>query len=330
MGVKGWNNLVPWTWVGVDEVAPGNIAIDMPNYLTRRVSVVPPSKRDSGRIPLQHVGMTLSLVRSCLKHNLLPVFVFDGPPERMKRSPNPDLILAAQSIYRRFTSSRDPFDEEVAKKLWKSQSIRMYFATEHVRDFGKVLGVPTISAPSEAEMYAAVMCREGLVNTVVTNDSDALLFGSPHVTKQLHLSKGMIHRVTLSDFEVGIGLDLEQLRDLAIVCGCDFHESGVKGIGPRKGTLLLQRHGSLEGLLKAKGYGRSDRSEFIESREAFDEPSYISMDGENPTLNPPLVPKLVRMLTMIMAEERAEELAQQFVRLWKQFGTHQETLEQWL
>ncbi|MHA2021549.1 MAG: hypothetical protein ACW96N_07535, partial [Candidatus Thorarchaeota archaeon] len=159
MGVTGWNNLVPWTWVNVNEVTPGSIAIDMPNYLTRRVSVIPPSKRDNGRIPLQHVGMTLSLARMCLKNKLLPVFVFDGPPERMKRSPNPDLILTAQSIYRQFTNSRDPFDEDAAKILWKSPSLRMYFGAEHVRELARALGVPIISAPSEAEMFSAAMCR---------------------------------------------------------------------------------------------------------------------------------------------------------------------------
>ncbi|MHA2300474.1 MAG: hypothetical protein ACXACD_05925, partial [Candidatus Thorarchaeota archaeon] len=317
-------------WVNVNEMTPGSIAIDMPNYLTRRVSVIPPSKRDSGRIPLQHVAMTLSLVRMCLKHKLLPVFVFDGPPARMKRSPNPDLILTAQSIYKQFTNLGDPFDEDAAKTLWRSQSLRMYFALEHVRELGRVLGVPVISAPSEAEMFSAAMCRDGLVNTVVSNDSDALLFGSPHVTKQLQLSKDMIHRAKLSDLEHISGLDLERLRDLAIVCGCDFHQKGVKGIGPRKGTLLLQRHGGLEALLKAKGYGRNDRKEFMDGREAYDEAGYLSTDGITLSLNPPIVPKLIRMLTMIMPEERANEIGRQFVGLWRKFGTHQESLEQWL
>ncbi|MHA2041729.1 MAG: hypothetical protein ACW975_07695, partial [Candidatus Thorarchaeota archaeon] len=63
---------------------------------------------------------------------------------------------------------------------------------------------------------------------------------------------------------------------------------------------------------------------------AYDEASYISTDGIILALNPPLVPRLVRLLTMIMAEERANEIARQFVRAWRKFGTHQESLEQWL
>lgn len=330
MGVTGWSNLVPWVWVKAKEVTPGSIAIDMPNYLTRRVSVIPPSKRDSGRIPLQHAGMTLSLVRMCMKNALLPVLVYDGPPECMKRSPNPELILTAQSFYEQFKETRDPFDEEIANPLRKSPSLRMYFAMEHTRELARVLGVPAISAPSEAEMFSAALCRDGLVHTVVSNDSDALLFGSPHVTKQLQLSKGLILRATLADLEHTTGLDIERLRDLAMVCGCDFHKQGVKGIGPRKGIFLLQRHGSLESLLKARGYGSIERGEFMNGRVAFDEANYISTNGIILNLNPPLVSKLMELLTIFMVEERAEQIKLQFMRLWKQFGTHQETLEQWL
>lgn len=330
MGVKGWGDLVPWTWVSSDEVAPGPIAFDMPNYLTRRVSVIRPTSGNSGRIPLQHVGMTLSVARVCLKQHVLPVLVFDGPPAQMKRSPNPDLILLAQSLYKQFTDSGDPFDEEISKELWRRPSVRMYFASEHVRELGRVLGLPTLTAPSEAELYAAVMCREGLVNTVVSNDSDALLFGSPHVTKQLQLSRNIIHRVKLQELETNTGLDLEGLRDLAIVCGCDFHNEGVKGIGPRKGSVLLQRHGGLEGLLKSRGYGRREREPFIQAREAFDEGGYISVAGVTLQLNPPIVPRLIRMLISLMSEERAEAIGKQFVGLWRQFGCRQETLEQWL
>ena len=330
MGVTGWNNLVPWVWVKANEVTPGNIAIDMPNYLTRRVSVIPPSKRESGRIPLQHAGLTLSLFRICMKNALLPVLVYDGPPERMKRSPNPELILTAQSLYKQFKETRDPFNEEIADSLKKSPSLRMYFAIEHTRELARVIGIPAISAPSEAEMFSAALCRDGLVNTVVSNDSDALLFGSPHVTKQLQLSKGLIHRTTLVDLERVTELDIERLRDLAMICGCDFHKQGVKGIGSRKGIILLHRHGGLESLLKARGYSSIERKEFMDGREAFDEASYISTNGIVLDLNPPLVSKLMGLLTIFMVEERAEETKLQFVRLWKQFGIHQETLEQWL
>jgi len=71
-------------------------------------------------------------------------------------------------------------------------------------------------------------------------------------------------------------------------------------------------------------------SGFIDPREVFDEPTFLSTDTYRFGLNPPIVPKLVRLLTPIMAEDAVESLVQKMVRLWKDFGSRQSTLEQWL
>jgi hypothetical protein len=248
----------------------------------------------------------------------------------MKRDPNPDLRQRAQILYRQFVTSGDPFDESISEELWNSPALRTYFIGEHVRDLARSMGVPVLTAPSEAEMYAAVLCREGIATTVVSSDSDALLYGSPHVTRQLQLSRQSICRATLGDLEANVGLDLEGLRDLAIVCGCDFHREGVKGIGPRRGAMMLERFGSLDALLKSRGYSHSEREYFILARQAFDEVNYVSPVDLNPTLDPPIISKFVSLLGAIMSEERAGILAQRQVNLWRNFRIRQETLEQWL
>lgn len=331
MGVKNWNDdIIPWKWTDSSEISPGAIAIDVPNYLTRRLAVIPQRHTQRGRLPLAHVGFFLSLVKSTLTAHILPIFVFDGPPEARKRNPNPSLVKSASDLLRRFQHEGDPFNEEIAAELWKSPALRMYFAAEHLRSLGNIVGVPTMTAPSEAEMYSAVLCREGIVETVVSNDADALLFGSPHVTKQLQLSSNRILRVTLKDLENHLSLDLELLRDLAIVSGCDFHKEGVKGIGPRRGSALLQKYGGLQGLLRTKGYSVSERREYTEAREVFDEASFISVKNLEPRFNPPIMPKLIKTLEIVMPSENASTIATKILSLWKNFGNHQSSLEQWL
>jgi flap endonuclease-1 len=255
--------------------------------------------------------------------------IFDGPPETRKRIPNPELIQTAHNLYEQFVREGDPFNEDITEVLWKNRAVRMYFVSEHIRDLSRVIGVPTITAPSEAEMIAATLCRNNLVDTVVSNDVDSLLFGSPHVTKQLQVSNSRILRARLADFETQMGLDLERLKDLAVLCGCDFHD-GVKGIGPRKGSLLLQRHGGLLEVLKAKGISYARREEFVQAREVFDEPFYLSTDGIEFKLHPPIVPKLTRSLRMLMSAEAVETSVNRILKLWKQFGTRQSSLEQWI
>jgi flap endonuclease-1 len=329
MGVKNWNNVIPWGWADLDEIRPGTIAIDVPNYLTRRLTVMKTTKPPDGRLPLAHVGTVLSLVRATLSSHILPAMIFDGPPESRKRLPNPQLIQTANRLYQKFVKEGDPYNEDISEALWKSRAVRMYFVANHIKDLARVIGTPTITAPSEAEMLAAAMCRDSLVDTVVSNDADALLFGSPHVTKQLQVSNNRIFRARLKELEVQMQLDLERLRDLAVLCGCDFHE-GAKGIGPRKGALLLQRHGGLVEVLKAIGVIHSIREEFIRAREVFDEPSYLSTDGIDLRLSPPIVPKLTRFLKLVMSENAVETTVEKILKLWKGFGTRQSTLEQWI
>ncbi|TFG34600.1 hypothetical protein EU527_02530 [Candidatus Thorarchaeota archaeon] len=330
MGVKNWTDeIIPWKWKDSSVISPGTIAIDVPNYLTRRLAVIR-GKSQSGRIPLMHVPLFINLIKATLSSNILPVFIFDGPPESRKRSPNPELIRHATDLFKIFQNEADPYNEMISSQLWKSPALRMYFAAEHLRELGRIIGLPSITAPTESEMLGAVLCREQLVDSVVSNDADALLFGSPHVTKQLQLSSKRILCVTLRDLEVHLQLDFEGLKDLAIICGCDFHRDGVKGIGPRRGAALLQKHGSLEELLKARGYSSLERLDFLRAREVFDEALYLSTSGLQLKLNPPLVPKILRALEIVMSNEYAEDITLKLTSLWRHFGNHQTSLEQWL
>ncbi len=103
-----------------------------------------------------------------------------------------------------------------------------------------------------------------------------------------------------------------------------------RSVYTRKGVILLRRHGSLSGVLKAKGYTLSQREDFIRAREVFDEPNYLSVEDYRFTFNPPIVPKLIRSLTPVMSEEAAENTVQKMIKLWKGFGNRQSSLEQWL
>ncbi|TXT55244.1 MAG: hypothetical protein BAJATHORv1_40154 [Candidatus Thorarchaeota archaeon] len=329
MGVKGWN-FIPWRWVETDEIFPGSIAIDMPNYLTRRLTVIKNSRSRNGRIPLQHVSMILGIIRSAMKQKVLPLLLFDGPPESLKRKPNPSLLINAHSLYQKFKENEDAFDDSISGSLYNSPALRMYFAMEHIQDIASYCGVPVIRCPSEAELYGSLLCNRGIVKTVVSNDVDALLFGSPHVTKQIQFSKGLICRTTLSDITESIGLSVSQLRDLAILCGCDFYPEGLKGIGPRKGAVLLKRYNDLPSLLDSKGIYGIQREEMLEARDVFEEIQYLSLKGVNTSLRPPLITRLERILFPVLGEERAKQWATEMLSLWKHFRTEQATLDQWI
>ena len=328
LGVKNWTYILCWRTESIDNLAVPAIAFDVPNYISRRISAIGDYQKFRERIPMIHVTLMIGTIKAAIKQHITPVLIFDGPPERLKRAPNPQLIQQAYELYSVFKKDQTPNNPELAQVLYESPALRLYFVTHHLKDLCNALGIPVITAPSEAEMTAAALCRDGLVGTVVSNDADTLLFGSTHVTKGLRLMKNQMESISLDDVLSSLNLTLDQLRDLAILCGCDFH-NGVKGIGPRRGTVLLNRHGNLENALKAIGMQASERESYLIAREIFGEADLVDGKSFNFTLNAPITSTVERILTIVRGKDWAERTAIEFVRLRKDFGVQQSTLEAW-
>ncbi|TFF84122.1 hypothetical protein EU524_01435 [Candidatus Thorarchaeota archaeon] len=328
MGVKNWGKIIPWRWTSIDEIDPRIMAFDTPNYLSRRLSVIRPKRID--RVPMTHAHIFMSTVLSCLRNHILPVFVFDGPPERLKRRANHKLVMSAELLYKQWRDSTDLDALQPHLESFLSPAMRLYFAMFHIKDICSAAGLPVVAAPSEAEMAAAVLSQERKVGTVVSNDADALLFGATHVTRSIRLSKGEIERALLSDFTQKLELDLHQMRDLAVICGCDFHKQGVHGIGPHKGAIGLKRHGGLEPFLRALGRSPTDIQAYLKARDVFEEGGFINLGVQSLALQPPVVGRVERLLEEAMGSELAEKRATEILRLWKDFGRVQMTLEGWI
>ncbi len=320
--------MIPWRWAKVEELEPRILAFDSPNYLSRRLSVVRQQRFD--RVPLTHAHLFLATVLSCLRNHVLPVFVFDGPPEHLKRKANPSLIQNSERLYRRWRADSLAGSPDIDLSCFASPAVRLYFGLCHIKDLCSASGMPTVLAPSEAEMSAAVLSREGKVGSVVSNDADALLFGASHVTRSVRFSKGEIERVLMRDLQRRLELDLEQMRDLAIICGCDFHREGIRGMGPHKGAIALKRHGGLEPLLRAMGVTPSEIEKYMKARDVFDEGHYIKLGVENLVLKPPVSARVTELLQPALGQETAEKRSMELLRLWKDFGRVQMTLEGWI
>jgi len=123
----------------------------------------------------------------------------------------------------------------------------------------KLLGLPFLQAPSEAEAQTAQMAKKGDVWASSSRDYDSLLFGAPRLLRYLTISgreflpsKGISRPlkpelINLKRFLSHHKITHEQLIDIAILIGTDFNE-GIKGIGPKSALKLLRRHGRIEEL----------------------------------------------------------------------------------
>src|SRR5687767_7496038 len=210
-----------------------------------------------GRITSHLSGLFYRTTRLIAEIGLQPLFVFDGRPPVEK---------SAEIARRR--AIRERYEEEAAAARQAGDLAQAYSKstmtsrltpdmTADAKQLLRLMGLPIVDAPSEAEAQAAHMARRGDVWAAVSKDYDALLFGAPRLVRFLTISgreflpsQGTFRPITPELIELqrmldALGITRPQLIDLGLLVGTDFHP-GVKGIGPKKALALVTRHGAIE------------------------------------------------------------------------------------
>eukprot|EP00257_Ricinus_communis_P013019 XP_015570365.1 flap endonuclease 1 [Ricinus communis] len=152
----------------------------------------------------------------------------------------------------------------------------------------RLMGVPVIEAPSEAEAECAALCKSGKVYAVASEDMDSLTFGAPRFLR--HLMDPSSRKVPVMEFETSkileeLNLTMDQFIDLCILSGCDYCDS-IRGIGGMTALKLIRQHGSIENILENMNKERYQIPEdwpYQEARRLFKEPLVLA-DEEEPEL----------------------------------------------
>ena len=94
----------------------------------------------------------------------------------------------------------------------------------------QLFGVPYIEAPAEAEAQCVALEQLGLVNGIVTEDSDAFAFGAKKVYKNIFEEQKFAEAYMADDAQKEMGLSHDAMVALAMLLGSDY-TTGVKGVG---------------------------------------------------------------------------------------------------
>ena len=108
----------------------------------------------------------------------------------------------------------------------------------------KLFGLPYVTAPMEAEAQCAELVRLGLVDGIVTDDSDCFLFGGTRVYKNMFNQAKFVECYLSSDFEREFDLTRDKLIQIAHLLGSDYTE-GLPGVGPVTALEILGEFDSL-------------------------------------------------------------------------------------
>jgi DNA excision repair protein ERCC-5 len=108
----------------------------------------------------------------------------------------------------------------------------------------KLFGLPYITAPMEAEAQCAELVNLGLVDGIVTDDSDIFLFGGTRVYKNMFNQAKFVECYLASDLEKEYSLTREKLIQAAHLLGSDYTE-GLPSVGPVTAMEILSEFPSL-------------------------------------------------------------------------------------
>ncbi|KAK3671806.1 Elongation of fatty acids protein 2 [Recurvomyces mirabilis] len=219
-----------------------------------------------------------------IDNGIKPLYVFDGQPPKLKSG----------ELAKRFQRKSEAQEaQEEAKETGTADDVEKFsrrtvrVTREHnaeAQRLLKLMGVPYIIAPTEAEAQCAVLARAGKVFAAASEDMDTLTFNSPVLLRKLTFSeqrKEPIQEIHLDAVLEGLDMDLNQFIDLCILLGCDYVDP-VKGIGPKVALNLIREHKTLEAVVeyneKNKKYTFPEDWPYKDARLLFLEPDVRSAD----------------------------------------------------
>jgi flap endonuclease-1 len=241
-----------------------SFAVDANNTLYQFLALIrmpdgTPLQDSNGNITSHLAGLMFRSTRLICDYNIRLVFVFDGEPPRLKQREIEKRRELREKAAREWEAALKAGDYITAfsKAVMTSRLTRPMI--EDAKRLLRLLGIPFVQAPGEAEAQTAYMAFKGDVWAASSKDYDSLLFGAPRLVRFLTISgreflpsKGIARPlkpelIDLSGFLSHHGITREQLIDMAILMGTDFNE-GIKGIGPKTAVNLLKRYGKIENM----------------------------------------------------------------------------------
>merc|ERR550537_1587036 len=206
---------------------------------------------EAGEVTSHIIGMLTRTIK-LMEAGIKPVFVFDGKPPELKLQELEGRRAKAAEAKANLQTALESGDQEQILKASKGTVRVTKEQNEQTKRLLRLMGVPVVEAPSEAEATCAALCRDGKVYGAATEDADCLTFGTKTLVRNLMAAESQKKTI----LEVNLAVALEQLNvtmdqfiDFCILCGCDYCDT-IKGVGPSTAIKQIIQHGSLEKVLE--------------------------------------------------------------------------------
>jgi flap endonuclease-1 len=113
------------------------------------------------------------------------------------------------------------------------------------RELFGILNVPYYTAPWEAEKMCSKLCIDGLVDAVLSEDTDVMAYSAPAFLTKIDTSADTCVRIKNDELLAGLELTPKQLLDLCIMCGTDYNPN-IPRVGNKTAYKRILQHGGIE------------------------------------------------------------------------------------
>lgn len=242
----------------VKEFARTRVGVDVYGWLHRGIYTCA-SKLCRGIDTTLYVDYCMHRVRMLIHFGTTPVIVFDGAALPMKADTHADRRERRAEALTKAEEALAKGNSRVAEEWYqKACPVTPQMARQVIRQLRR-MNVEYVVAPYEADAQLAWMMQTGYVESVITEDSDLLVYGASKVLyKMTKTGEGDLYQMKnlpALDTISMLNFSEEMFVYMCVCSGCDFFK-GVLGLGLKKSHTLVKKYRTMGRLIQAIRHDR--------------------------------------------------------------------------
>lgn len=201
-----------------------------------------------------YVEYCMHRVRMLVHFHVTPVLVFDGAELPMKANTHAERKARRDEALEKAEALYASGNFRKAEEMYqRACPVTFEMARNVIRQCRK-MNVEYVVAPYEADAQLAWMMASGFIDSVITEDSDLLVYGASHILYKMNkegqgtLFQGKnlpaLNSLCMNHFTE------DMFMYMCVCAGCDFFK-GVNGLGIRKAHPIVRRHRTLLRIIQA-------------------------------------------------------------------------------
>ncbi|SLM37009.1 exonuclease [Lasallia pustulata] len=206
-----------------------------------------------GKPTTKFVDFAMNRVRMLIHFGVIPYIVFDG--DYLPSKAATELERAKRRAESRKTGlelHRLGRPSQAHLELQKAVDVTPEMARQLMEELKKV-GVQYVVAPYEADAQLTYLERKGIIQGILSEDSDLLVFGAKRLLTKLD-QYGDCIEINRNDFTACRDISLAgwsdaEFRRMAILSGCDYLPN-INQMGLKTAYRLVRKHKTIEQVLR--------------------------------------------------------------------------------